>query len=254
MDKVGPVISSALVKAGFTTFSKLSLANPRILELHAKKTPPFGNNVRDFALCMPQYRIEVKQGDIKQNNVQVDILVSMANKEVVKKRSEFEHDQHRWMVLVGNGNNKVLALYRGCDTHLVSGHSVFQRSLKLPMDQWEDRLEVSLISLTISGVDVSSVLVLHLPGAKQPPAHLARHPPSLFQFRRECKHSCVDKLVCAHICCKDGVTQRNQAGSFMDNITRMRSAFKDKFNNNSAGGEGNRLKLEWEENLRAEEE
>ena len=86
MDKVGLVISSALVKAGFTTFSKLSLANPRILELHARKTPPFGNNVRDFALCMPQYTIEVKQGDINQNNVQVDILVSMANKEVVKKR------------------------------------------------------------------------------------------------------------------------------------------------------------------------
>ena len=122
------------------------------------------------------------------------------------------------------------------------------------MDQWEDRLEVSLISLTISGLDVSSVLVLHLPGVKQPPAHLARHPPSLFQFRRECKHSCVDKLVCAHICCKDGVTQRNKPGSFMDNITSMRSAFKDKFNNNLAGGEGNRLKLEWEENLGAEEE
>ena len=69
----------------------------------------------------------------------------MANKEVVKKRSEFEHDQHRWMVLVGNGNNKVLALYRGCDTHLVSGHSVFQRSLKLPMDQREDRLEEGLL-------------------------------------------------------------------------------------------------------------
>ena len=40
----------------------------------------------------------------------------------------------------------------------------------------------------------------------------------------------------------------------MENITRMRSAFKDKFNNNLTGDEGKRLKLEWEENLRAEEE
>ena len=55
----------------------------------------------------------------------------MANKEVVKKRSEFEHDQHRWMVLVGNGNNKVLALYRGCDTHLVSGHSCLSEVIEV---------------------------------------------------------------------------------------------------------------------------
>ena len=254
MDKVGPVISSALVKAGFTTFSKLSLANPRMLELHAKKTPPFGNIVRDFALCMPQYRLEVKQGDIKQNSLQVDILVSMVNKEMVKKRSEIEHDQHRWMVLVGNGNNKMVAIYRGCDTHLVSGHSVFQRSLKLPMEHWEDRLEVSLISLTISGVDVNSVLHLHLPGTKQPPAFMFRHPPSLSQFRRKCKHACVDKHACGHICCKDGVAPKSQAGSFMDNITHMRSAFRDKFNNSMAGGEGSRLKEEWDESWRTEEE
>ena len=240
MDKVGLVLSTALVKAGFTSFAKMSLANPRLLELAVNKAPPFGNNVRDFALGMPQYKVEVRQGDTRLNSVQVDIRVTMMNREVVGRRAGLEHDQHKWVVLVGNGNNRVVATFRGCDTLLLSGHSVFQRTLKLAREEWEDRLEVILISLTISGVDTSCTLHLHLPGAVHPPTH-ASLPPSLSQYRRVCKHSCADKLACAHPCCKDGVMSRKQSAGFMDNIHLMRSAFKDKFSSNGGGGEGSSL-------------
>ena len=142
--------------------------------------------------------------------------------------------------MVGNGNNKLVATFRGCDTLLMSGNSVFQRSLRLFRDQWEDRLEVNLISFTISGVDASSVLYLHLPGVTQPPAFPSK-PPSLSQFRRECRHACVDKQTCAHACCKTGVTPRKQMTGFMENIHLMRSAFKDKFNTSVTAGEGSSL-------------
>ena len=111
---------------------------------------------------MPQYRIEMKQGDTKQNSVQVDVMVTMVNREVVGRREVGEHGQHRWVILVGNGNNRVVATFRGCDALLLSDLSVFQRSLRLNRDRWEDRLEVILISLTISGVDASCVLHLRL--------------------------------------------------------------------------------------------
>ena len=169
MDKVGTVLSTTLVKAGLTTFSKLFLANPWMIMLAAKQAPPFGNIGRDFAMRMPQFRIEVKQLDTKQNSVQVDVMVTMGNREVVGRREGVEHGQHRWVVLVGNGNNRVVATFRGCDTLTLSGHTVFQRSLRLNRDRWKDRLEVILISLTISGVDASCVLHLRLQGMVPPP-------------------------------------------------------------------------------------
>ena len=104
-------------------------------------------------------------------------------------------------------------------------------------ENWDDRLEVFLISLTISGVDTRSVLHLNLPGVVSTPAHVS-NPRFLSQFRRLCKHSCADKQNCAHSCCKEGVTPKKQSSAgFMDNINQMRSTFKDKFNNTVAGGE-----------------
>ena len=59
--------------------------------LAAKKAPPFGNIGRDFAMRMPQFRIEAKQLDTKQNSVQVDVMVTMGNREVVGRREGVEH-------------------------------------------------------------------------------------------------------------------------------------------------------------------
>ena len=152
MDKVGTVLPSALAKAGFTNFYKLSVVNLWTIELAPKKAPRFGNIVRDFVMSMPRYKIEVIQGDTKQNSEQVDVMVPMVNREMVGRREEVEPGQHRWVVLVGNGNIRVVATLIGWDT------LVFQRSLRLTGDMWEGSLEVILISLIISKVDASCVL------------------------------------------------------------------------------------------------
>ena len=122
MDKVGTVLPSALAKAGFTNFYKLSVVNLWTIELAPKKAPRFGNIVRDFVMSMPRYKIEVIQGDTKQNSEQVDVMVPMVNREMVGRREEVEPGQHRWVVLVGNGNIRVVATLIGWDT-LLSGHS-----------------------------------------------------------------------------------------------------------------------------------
>ena len=54
---------------------------------------------------------------------------------MVGRREGVEHGQHRWVVLVGNGNNRVVATFRGCDTLTLSGHTVLQRSLMLNRDR-----------------------------------------------------------------------------------------------------------------------
>ena len=56
MEGVGKVISNSLASSGYRTLSELAAANPRMLELAAKKPPPFGNSVRDWAARQPRYR------------------------------------------------------------------------------------------------------------------------------------------------------------------------------------------------------
>jgi hypothetical protein len=44
------------VAAGYTSFARIAEANPRALEAAVNKAPPFGSNLREFALTMPRYR------------------------------------------------------------------------------------------------------------------------------------------------------------------------------------------------------
>ena len=75
-----------------------------MIELAAKKAPPFGNIVRDFAMRMPQYRIEVNQGDTKQNSVQVDVMGTMVNGEVVGRVKISLHTEFQLPRLPGSRN------------------------------------------------------------------------------------------------------------------------------------------------------
>ena len=61
-ERVGPVFSSHLKSAGYTTFARLSAANPRELEMCLNKQPPFGNHLRKSALHMPEYALDLQQG------------------------------------------------------------------------------------------------------------------------------------------------------------------------------------------------
>ena len=59
MPRVGPVISSALVKASYTTFTLILAADARQLEVASGKSVPFGNTVMQWCRQLPRYVVEV---------------------------------------------------------------------------------------------------------------------------------------------------------------------------------------------------
>jgi len=59
-ERVGVAYSTSLGKAGFTSLAKIASADPRALEMVLKKPPPFGNHIRNCALAMPFYNLQVE--------------------------------------------------------------------------------------------------------------------------------------------------------------------------------------------------
>ena len=55
-------------------------------------------------------------------------------------------------------------------------------------------------------------------------------PGLLSQFRRECRHSCADKTLCGHECCKTGVRAETapRSNNAMESIRQMKFTFKSK--------------------------
>ena len=228
MDKVGVVLSKAVATAGYKNLASLANANPRMLELAARKAPPFGNNLRDWASSQPRYSINVRLGHVSMTSVQLEVRLSLENREQVV--SGHHGGQHRWVMLAGSGIS-VLGVSRGYDTVLMS--SEFSRNISMTRTSWEeDRVEVSLISLSIVGVD-SSVSVniprpavtsfTSGPGVKD----LSSRAVFMSQFRRECKHQCLDKKTCKHECCKEGastpITPRKR--SLSEEVSFMKKSF-----------------------------
>ena len=114
MLKVGVVLSNAIASAGFKDLSSLSEANPRMLELATKKPPPFGNNLRDWALAQPRYNLQVTVGSISLTSVNVKVTVTLGNRDLVRNNSQ-EPNHHKWVMVIGCGNT-VISFCRGSDS------------------------------------------------------------------------------------------------------------------------------------------
>uniref|UniRef100_K7EBL3 Probable ATP-dependent DNA helicase HFM1 n=1 Tax=Ornithorhynchus anatinus TaxID=9258 RepID=K7EBL3_ORNAN len=63
LEKIGVTLSNAMVNAGLTSFRKIEDINARELELILNRHPPFGNQIKDTAMHLPKYELEVEQLD-----------------------------------------------------------------------------------------------------------------------------------------------------------------------------------------------
>ncbi|CAF96372.1 unnamed protein product, partial [Tetraodon nigroviridis] len=61
LEKIGQTLSTAMVNAGLTTFSKIEQTNPRELELIVNRHPPFGNQIRESVIHLPKYEVILEQ-------------------------------------------------------------------------------------------------------------------------------------------------------------------------------------------------
>ena len=69
VDKVGLVLSRLVAEGGYKDVISIAQADPRMLELAARKTPPFGNKLRDWAAKLPRYKIRVEMIDVSRTSV-----------------------------------------------------------------------------------------------------------------------------------------------------------------------------------------
>ena len=70
---------------------------------------------------------------------------------------------------------------------------------------WFSQIEVSLISLLIAGVDKVVTVDIDNPISNEEETKSSETMTKssfMSKFRRECNHSCSDKLACRHECCK----------------------------------------------------
>ena len=88
MDKVGVVLSSSIANAGYKDLAAIANANPRMLELAARKSPPFGNHLRDWAAGQPSYSLHVNLGHVSMTSVQAEVRVSLVNRANVVTNSQ----------------------------------------------------------------------------------------------------------------------------------------------------------------------
>ena len=228
MEKVGVVLSNSIASAGYRDLEAIAAANPRMLELAARKSPPFGNHLRDWAAGQPRYSLQVSLGHVTMTSVQAEVKVSLMNRDSVRTVGGGQQQVHRWILVVGAGNS-VLGVSRLTDNVLMSAD--YTRTVTMARQGWEeDMMEVSLISLSRVGVDKTVTVNIDRP--RSAPATITTHNDSkaafMAQFRRECKHQCADKSSCKHECCKGGTSApvTPKKPSVMEDIGVMKSVLK----------------------------
>ncbi|KAM6918287.1 LOW QUALITY PROTEIN: putative ATP-dependent DNA helicase HFM1 [Xenentodon cancila] len=236
LEKIGQTLSTAMVNAGLTTFSKIEQTNARQLELILNRHPPFGNQIRDSVIHLPKYDVTLEQLP-RYNSATAEIVVKVNLKnqaQLLSRRTAPDH--HYVCLIIGNSDNTVVFLQKLTDSLLLKC-GTWSKKIDVEKASKGDEISVNLISSEYVGLDIQqqfmvyysvtrefqdhspfSVAEIH-PGRR--PQRSALMPPSATQkenssstlnresdlgIKRECNHLCKNKNLCAHDCCKVGVT------------------------------------------------
>ncbi|CAI5641679.1 unnamed protein product [Oreochromis niloticus] len=247
LEKIGQTLSTAMVHAGLTTFSKIEQTNARELELILNRHPPFGNQIRESVIHLPKYEVTVEQlPRYSSATAEVVLKVSLKNQSQLLTRRAAQ-DHHYVSVVIGDADNNVVFLQKLTDVLLLKGGS-WSKKIDVPKAMKGDGISVHLISSEYVGLDIEQKFTVYYSPARrfgtENPHNTTqgtRRPQSVLKplstnqaatleengtsvgeegsrsfdlgNKRHCNHFCKNKAFCAHDCCKVGVT-----------VTRKRSA------------------------------
>ncbi|XP_041847498.1 probable ATP-dependent DNA helicase HFM1 [Melanotaenia boesemani] len=259
LEKIGQTLSTAMVNAGLTTFSKIEETNARELELILNRHPPFGNLIRESVVHLPKYEITVEQLP-RYSSATAEIVVKVNLKNQVQllcRRTAPDH--HYVSLIIGNSDNSVVFLQRLMDSLLLKCGS-WSKKIDVTKASKGEKISVHLISSEYVGLDIQQSFTVYYSAARKfgtdfpynitdlPPAQ--RHHRSALTLqstnqaaaqkekellikdedsgsRRQCNHFCKNKNQCAHDCCKVGVTvgrrSANQESTFSSYLSDLRS-------------------------------
>nr|XP_004570604.2 probable ATP-dependent DNA helicase HFM1 isoform X1 [Maylandia zebra] len=262
LEKIGQTLSTAMVHAGLTTFSKIEQTNARELELILNRHPPFGNQIRESVIHLPKYDVMVEQlPRYSSTTAEIVLKVSLKNQaQLLTRRAAQDH--HYASVVIGDADNNVVFLQKLTDVMLLKGGS-WSKKIEVAKAMKGDEISVHLISSEYVGLDIQQKFTVYYSAARrfgtENPHNItqdARRPQSVLKplstnqaathrengtsvgeesscsfdmgNKRHCNHFCKNKAFCAHDCCKVGVTvtrkrSANQETSFTSYLKDLRS-------------------------------
>jgi ATP-dependent DNA helicase HFM1/MER3 len=242
LEKIGLTISTTLVNAGLTTFDKIHAINPRELELVVNRHPPFGTQIRDTVSRLPKYAISLEQsGACSSHQAELAVTVSLTNHSALSDttigRPTLGHN-HTSILLVGDSADNTLCKQRIRDSQLLAGGQ-FTRRLTVHRTSDSDEIQVYYISMEYVGLDcheaftprytgglpvkrgsgpahrnsdtpsrTSTLSSVHERSDSRPgkrPAIMEGRRPAIMEGRRPCNHRCINKDICGHDCCRNGL-------------------------------------------------
>ncbi|XP_035993787.1 probable ATP-dependent DNA helicase HFM1 [Fundulus heteroclitus] len=228
MEKIGLTLSTTMVNAGLTSFSKIEQTNPRELELILNRHPPFGNQIRESVVHLPKYDITMEQlPRYSSATAEIVVKVNLQNRaQLLSRRTAPDH--HYVSLIIGNSENKVVFLQKLTDSLLLKSGS-WTKKIDVSKASNGNEISVNLISSEYVGLDIQLKFPVYYSAAKrfgteipynikviptgQKPqgcaatqgenASSAKEQDSA--GKRQCNHFCKNKNLCAHDCCKVGV-------------------------------------------------
>ncbi|XP_055007854.1 probable ATP-dependent DNA helicase HFM1 [Boleophthalmus pectinirostris] len=223
LEKIGPSLSAAMVNAGLTTFSKIEDTNAREIELILNRHPPFGNQIREAVIHLPKYELAIEQlPRYSPTTAEIVVKVNLKNlSQLQTKRTA--SDQHYMSLIIGDADNNVVYLQKVTDLVLLKG-GLWSKRIELSRASKGSEISVHLISCDYVGLDVQHKFSVFYSGAASESVSKPRHTqntpqttvrrehreygtvPQDLGIMRECNHFCKNKDLCAHDCCKIGVT------------------------------------------------
>ncbi|XP_071346356.1 probable ATP-dependent DNA helicase HFM1 isoform X2 [Trachinotus anak] len=255
LEKIGQTLSTAMVNAGLTTFSKIEQTNARELELILNRHPPFGNQIRESVVHLPKYEVTLEQlPRYSCATAEIVVKVNLKNQaQLLSRRTAPDH--HYVSLIIGDSDNNVVFLQKLTDLVLLKSGS-WSKKIEVAKASEGEEISVNLISSEYVGFDIQQKFSVYYSGARkfgtcdnhnnilydaagQRPQLAALKPQATPQWgnatcaadqgnKRLCNHFCKNKDLCGHDCCKVGVTvarkrSANQESSFSSYLTDLRS-------------------------------
>ncbi|XP_059584027.1 probable ATP-dependent DNA helicase HFM1 isoform X3 [Alligator mississippiensis] len=242
LEKIGVMLSNAMVNSGLTSFKKIEDTNARELELILNRHPPFGNQIKESVIHLPKYALDIEQVSKYSDTVaEIIVTIILTNfKQLQTKRTA--PDFHYVTLIIGNADNEVVFKQKIIDSALLKTGN-WTKKIEVKRALKSEELSINVISSDYVGLDIqqnytafflgakrfgnqvavhrksdaeSSLDVYHAPSIKASSARIDTGSTCNQEVsytrpgNRECNHHCKNKDACGHDCCKIGVSQKSE--------------------------------------------
>ncbi|CAL8311544.1 unnamed protein product [Gadus morhua 'NCC'] len=154
LEKIGLTLSTAMVNAGLTTFSRIEHTHPRELELIVNRHPPFGNQIKESVVNLPKYEVSLEQlPRYSCATAEMVVTVKIKNLEQLLSRKTAPDRQHHFTLIMGDSDNRVVFLQRLTDSVLLKSGS-WSKKVEVVRCSKGEEISVNLISSQYVGLDI----------------------------------------------------------------------------------------------------